>query len=99
MLRNRMCLHQPVWCCQSVQFRVRGWTRPGPTPKESDGVEYDLGGFDLKEEAEAAQRWRLEAGWGRVAIIDRDEASPARNGPRYGEGLYDVVQRLRKPPN
>jgi len=54
------------------RFQVRGWVRRGPTPKESYGVEHDLGQFDSQEDAEEMQRERLSQGWGRVVIIDRN---------------------------
>ena len=80
---------------EEKRFHVHGWTRLGPTPKESDGVMRYLGEFDSKAEAEAKQLQSLEAGWGSVEIIDRDE-SPAQNGPQCGEGLYAVIQRRAK---
>jgi hypothetical protein len=57
---------------EEERFQVRGWVRRGPTPKESDGVEYDLGQFDLQKDAEEVKREHLRVGWGRVVIIDRD---------------------------
>lgn len=59
------------------RFQVLGWTRRGPTPKESDGVEYDLGQFDLQKDAEEMKRERLRVGWGRVVIIDRNAPAAA----------------------
>jgi hypothetical protein len=54
------------------RFQVYGWTRRGAKPKESDGVTYDLGQYDLQKDAEAVKREHLRVGWGSVAIIDRE---------------------------
>jgi len=59
------------------RFKVYGWTRQGPKPKESDGVTYDLGEYDLEQDAEAVKREHLRVGWGRVAIVDRDAPAQA----------------------
>jgi hypothetical protein len=78
---------------EDKRFQVRGLTRIGLTPKESDGVVGLIGEFDTKEEAEDVQFERLKAGWGRVGIIDRDSPSTTLNGLPFWERLYDVLQR------
>jgi len=62
------------------RFRLVGWTQPTNQRKESDGVMYELGCFDSPEDAEVSKWWRLNAGWGRVEIVEiidkqQDEAT------------------------
>jgi hypothetical protein len=54
------------------RFHVIGWVRPTARPKESDGVEYDLGHYDSLQDAEAVKHERLRYGWGRVVVIDSE---------------------------
>jgi hypothetical protein len=52
------------------RFHVIGRVRPTPKPKESDGVDYDLGSYDTLEEAEYVQREHWRVGWGGIVIVD-----------------------------
>jgi hypothetical protein len=58
------------------RFHVFGRVRLTPHRKESDGLDYDLGSYDSREEAEAVRRERFEAGWGRVWIVDSKPEAP-----------------------
>lgn len=59
------------------RFQVWGWTRRGPKPKESDGVTYDLGQYDLLKDAEHVKQEHLRVGWGKVVIEDRQNVKPS----------------------
>jgi hypothetical protein len=59
-------------------FQVFGRTRPTTRPKESDGVDYDLGSYDSRQEAEEVRRERLGVGWGRVWIVDSAQEEPKK---------------------
>jgi hypothetical protein len=65
------------------RFQVRGWVHRCPTPKESDGVEYDLGQYDSREDAEEVKRSRLKVGWASVVILDRDAHGEEQIAPPH----------------
>ena len=53
---------------QQKKFKLIGRVRPTAKPKESDGVDYDLGTYDSLQEAEDVRRERWEQGWGTISI-------------------------------
>jgi len=66
------------------RFHLIGRVRPTPTPKESDGVDYDLGSYDTLEEAEGVRRERSRVGWGGIVIVDTQ--APKTTVPKVTEG-------------
>jgi hypothetical protein len=55
------------------KFHVVGRVRPTRQPKESDGVDYNLGHYDSLQDAEAVKRERLACGWGRIEITESED--------------------------
>ena len=62
------------------QFHVVGRLSSMPNPRVGEGLNYDLGSYDSRQDAEAVRRERLDAGWGRVWIVDCAPRDPENGG-------------------
>jgi hypothetical protein len=55
---------------EKKRFHLIGRVRRTEQPKESDGIDYDLGYYETLEIAEIVRNEKWAAGWGTIDIVD-----------------------------